>query len=446
MSLKNPLILSCLDIALSATLFKVLGLAMSNIPSATSCKKSFFGLYIHIPFCIQICPYCPFAKYKIGTTLSKKDYIVLLKQEMHSMAQRFRQRPLSSIYFGGGTPSILTSTEILDLIAETEKAGFCHNQLREITVEVDPKTMKDPLNDLYLLKKGGVHRISLGVQTCNDRLLAKIGRTHRATDIHTTITALHHVGLSFSMDLLFGLPHQSQKELKEDIQKFLDYRPSHISTYLLEVSAKNKLSKGRPSEDVQAQMFEDIEDALQKNGFDHYELSNYARHGCQSQHNLLYWNDHPYLGLGLGSHSYLTPDMLPSRWGLRCWNPRSMSKYKDWVEDLDSYKDFDVIKPARDREYLQKHQSLTDFCHTRLRTRRGLDRHALVFKYGEDTGQVVWEHITILRKRGLLDIINNERQVALSKKGQLLSNLVFQELTFINEDCLSKTISQKTKY
>ena len=262
-------------------------------------KKEHFGLYIHIPFCVQICPYCSFAKYKIGTNLPKEQYLALLKQEIHYMAKKFHQKQPTSIYLGGGTPSILTPQEIIDLILELKRAGFCLNQCREITVEVDPKTMQNSIEGFSSLKEGGVDRISLGVQTCNDRLLAQIGRTHRFIDTQAMVNALHQLDINFSMDLLFALPSQTCKDLQTDVQTFLDCQPSHISTYLLEVSARNKLSLDRPTEAVQAQMFEDIEDTLIKNGFSHYEISNYAKPGRESQHNLLYWNDQPYLGLHL---------------------------------------------------------------------------------------------------------------------------------------------------
>lgn len=361
---------------------------------------------------------------------------MLLKKEISYMAKYFNQKKPTSVYFGGGTPSLLKPQEIDDLLSHIHNVGFDLSQVNEITLEADPKTMISPKEEFYLLKKAGVNRISLGVQTCNDKLLALIGREHRSVDIQAMIEALHQQDLNFSMDLLFGLPHQSRYDLQKDLEAFLNYAPSHISTYLLEVSAKNELNAHRPSEQTQAQMLEDIEEQLKTNGFDRYELSNYAKPDFQSQHNLLYWNDHSYLGFGLAAHSYLKPPYLTSKWGVRFWNPRSMPKYKTWVEDLTTHKSFDQIKKNHEREDLLLHQSLTDFCHTQLRKIKGFAQETLVLKYGKDVGCMVWDRLKNLKQKELLEFqgLKEDVQIRLSKQGKLWSNKVFQELTFLPED------------
>lgn len=394
--------------------------------------KEFFGLYIHIPFCIQICPYCPFAKYKIGSTLPQKDYLTLLKKEMHHVAYHLNHKKPTSIYFGGGTPSTLKAKEIIDLILELERAGFDLNYLEEITVEVDPKTMLS--EELSILKTGRVNRVSLGAQTCNNHFLSQIGRIHRSSDIQNIVEALHRYQLSFSMDLLFGLPCQTLKDLENDLQDFLRHSPYHISAYLLEVPAQNKFYSQLPSEEIQAQMLESVEKILTENKFERYELSNYARPGFQSRHNLLYWNDQPYLGLGLGAHSYLKPPDLPSKWASRFWNPRTMSQYKKWVESLKFQTHFYETKQETEKEELQIHQSLTDFCYTQLRKTKGLRYKDLLDKYNAKTGQIVLKKCQLLEKKGLVYFYNARSNFALSQKGRILSNLVFEELTFLKED------------
>ena len=411
--------------------------SLDSTPSLTL-TKDFFGLYIHIPFCIQLCPYCSFAKYKVGTTISKKDYLTLLKKEIHYIAYHFSHKKPTSIYFGGGTPSTLQAEEIVGLILELKKAGFDLNQVKEVTVEVDPKTMDD-IQGLFILKAGGVNRISLGVQSCNDRFLTQIGRIHRSIDIQKTIDALYKHQLSFSMDLLFGLPNQTLKDLEDDIKQFLKYSPCHISAYLLEVPTHNKLSFRQPCEGIQAEMFEFIEEILIINGLKRYEISNYAKAKHESQHNLLYWNDYSYLGLGLGAHSYLKfPDVI-FKWGMRFWNPRTMSRYKTWVEGLNFKTNLYEAKQSKEREELKIHQSLTDFCHTQLRKTKGLSYQSLLDKYNKKVGQVVLKRCRLLEGRGLLSIYTFECDLilVLSKKGRVLSNLVFQELTFLKEECSS---------
>ena len=406
-----------------------------NSSLSLSQRGNRFGLYIHIPFCIQLCSYCSFAKYKIGTTLSKKDYLILLKKEIHYIAYHFNQKKPTSIYFGGGTPSLLKAEEIIDLVLELKRAGFDLSQVKEITVEVDPKTMDD-IQGLSVLKEGRVNRISLGVQSCNDKFLTQIGRIHRSIDIQKTIDALHKYKLSFSMDLLFGLPNQTLDDLEDDLKNFLRHLPNHISAYLLEVPTHNKLYHRQPCEDVQAEMFEFIEEILTKNNFNRYEISNYARAKYESQHNLLYWNDCSYLGLGLGAHSYLKFPDVAFKWGVRFWNPRVMSKYKTWVESLNFKTNFYKTKANTEKEELKIHQSLTDFCYTQLRKTKGLNYQILLDKYNEKIGQIVLKRCKLLEERELLSFNNLQDHLilVLSKKGRVLSNLVFQHLTFLKED------------
>ena len=327
----------------------------------------------------------------------------------------------------------------MGIILELDKAGFDLNQIKEITVEVDPKTMDD-IRDLSILKSGGINRISLGVQSCNDKFLAQIGRIHRSIDIQKTIDALHKHQLPFSMDLLFGLPNQTLDDLKNDLESFLKHSPCHISAYLLEVPAHNKLYLEQPLESVQAEMFEFIEENLVENGFNRYEISNYAKSQYESQHNLLYWNDCSYLGLGLGAHSYLKfPDVI-FEWGMRFWNPRIMSRYKTWVEGLSFKKNLYKAKQDKEKEELKIHQSLTDFCHTQLRKTKGLSYQGLLNKYDKEIGQMILKKCKLLERRGLLFIYNlkNDLILVLSKKGRIFSNLVFQELTFLKEDGLDR--------
>ena len=355
---------------------------------------------------------------------------------MHYVAYHFNHKKPTSIYFGGGTPSILKAEQIIDLILELERAGFDLNHLEEVTVEVDPKTM-DPSEGLPVLKSGRVNRISLGVQTCNDHFLAQIGRIHRASDIQKIVDALHRYQIPFSMDLLFGLPCQTLKDLKNDIQDFLNHSPHHISTYLLEVSARNKLYSRLPSEDTQAQMLESVEDILTENKFERYELSNYAKPQFQSQHNLLYWNDQPYLGLGLGAHSYLKPPDVTSKWATRFWNPRAMAQYKIWIESLKPQTCFYKSKQETEKEDLQVHQSLTDFCYTQLRKTEGLRSKDLLDKYNAKIEEIVLKRCQLLEEKGLAYFYNAGSNFALSQRGRILSNLAFEKLTFLKEDLIS---------
>lgn len=358
-------------------------------------------------------------------------YTQLVLKEIEANAGSFDPQPLTSVYFGGGTPSLLPPNDILNIYKKITTSGSFVSSSTEVTVEINPGTISEASLDEYL--GGGINRFSVGLQTFNDKMLRHLGREHSSLDTKETLKLLSRNSINFSVDILFGLPNQSLVELKEDLLTALSFNPSHVSAYCLTLPKDHFLNAGRASNAEQADMFELISEVTQEHGIFKYEVSNYARPGFESQHNLLYWSDQPYWGVGVSSHSYL-PQLGP--WGTRFWNPRNLNKYSDQVSALSSSPAIlktmlDAI-PSHQKEELKLHESLTDFCHTFLRKLKGLSVGAARDKYGELAHTLLYPRLSRLKEKGLLDCKND--QYKLSPLGQTLTNQVFLELTFLASD------------
>jgi oxygen-independent coproporphyrinogen III oxidase len=386
-----------------------------------------FGVYIHIPYCLQICPYCDFTKYEWNKIMPPERYASLLASEIHRRTEDVPARKLDTVYFGGGTPSLFEPELILSILGELEKAGFSRSDDTELTIEIDPATVDQNRLDAYLTM--GVNRFSVGAQTFNERLLKVAGRKHSAQDTVKLLKLLSQRGVNYSFDLLFALPTQTLEELKLDVVTALSFDPSHLSAYCLTVPENHPMSKGRAPEGEQTDMFETIETTLAKAGINRYEISNFARPGRESKHNMLYWTDQHYWGLGTGAHSYL-PGLGP--WGTRFWNAPSLNLYeKQILQDEKSTAPwrFSQSMPESQIEHLEKHQSLTDFCHTSLRLTKGLDRNALRLKFGEKTLAKVSPVFDSLETMGLIS--RTHAGWTMTSRGRLVANSVFEKLTFL---------------
>ncbi len=379
------------------------------------------GVYIHIPYCLQRCTYCDFATYVHNEILPPEKYIDLVKKEIslkkHIYVKKFSNKNLSTIYFGGGTPSLISAELIISLISELSKHGFTTGPQTEITIEINPATVDPKKLELYLA--AGVNRFSVGAQTFHDRLLKSVNREHNAKQTFDTLELLRKYKLNFSFDLLFALPTQTLDELKSDVDTAVELGSSHISPYCLTVPEGHPLSKNRPVEDDQIEMFNIIHQKLTTKNFVRYEISNYSLPNKKSQHNLLYWKDKPYWGLGLSAHSY----SKNTRWGERFWNASNINIYEQDI--LSAYE-----KPKENQiEILEKHQALTDFCHTSLRVQEGLSLSAVENKFDLKTVSEIQSIANDLMHRKLLVFNNNS--YLLTDLGILISNQIFEKFTFL---------------
>ncbi|MGE0631926.1 MAG: radical SAM family heme chaperone HemW [Pseudobdellovibrionaceae bacterium] len=390
-----------------------------------------FGVYVHIPYCIQRCSYCDFATYEQTKIMPPEKYVDLVIAEIRAKAPSFSSQTLDTVYFGGGTPSLIPAPLILSILDELAKNGFVTGPQTEITLEINPATIDQKKMDLYLSR--GINRFSVGAQSFDDSLLKMVGREHSSQQTLETLQFLKKLNLNYTFDLLFALPKQTLEGLKKDLEITMSFDPSHISAYCLTVPSGHPLTKGRPPEEEQLEMFDLIRDTLLKAGHRRYEISNFAKPGFESRHNLLYWEDQEYWSLGLSAHSYTKSN---SNWGVRYWNAPNIGVYEEQIEKIrgrNLKKAFEGL-PLEQFEVLEQHQALTDFCHTALRIQKGLKIEDVRRRFSRQS-EVVKSRLDSLINEGLLTFKNDA--FSLSEEGLLVSNLVFEKMAFLKEEILS---------
>jgi len=298
------------------------------------------GLYVHIPFCKTKCPYCDF--YSIIDTSVIQRFLSALKKEIGMYKKSFRQ--FDTLYFGGGTPSLIDERALAEIFAYL-RAQFTFSPDTEITIEVNPDDVT--AEKLHNYKKLGINRISIGIQSFDDNELVFLQRRHSAEGSRKAISLIRKAGFrNFGVDLMNGLPGQTEKQWMSALEEALSFKPAHISCYQLTISRNTSFGKmtqkGKfkmPSEEKQRKIFLSTSKYLQKQGFIHYEVSNFARgKKYRSRHNMKYWHHIPYLGLGPSAHSFLDN----RRW----WNVKSVEHYcADIDKDTKPLEGFENLSP-----------------------------------------------------------------------------------------------------
>ena len=277
-------------------------------------KSRVKSLYIHIPFCHDICGYCDFPKIRYFPQLAKQ-YLSSLKKELDSLEIK---EPLETIYIGGGTPTALSDEEFLFLLQMVEPYS---KNIKEYTIEANPESLS--LNKIKMMKEYGVNRVSLGVQSLDDNILKILNRHHTFLDVNNAINNLKKEGIdNISCDLILGLPHSSKEILKHDLEALTKLNITHISCYSLTIHPNTifYLNNYKELEDDQIRdLYDIVKEILEEKGFIQYEVSNFAKENKRSLHNLTYWNDEEYYGVGLGAASYVD--------GKRNKNTLNMNKY-----------------------------------------------------------------------------------------------------------------------
>ena len=391
-------------------------------------------IYVHIPYCERRCSYCDFTMFEKDRVMPSAEYISLLKREISNKQSFFQETQVETIYFGGGTPSAIPSEELIQVIQEI-KACFSVSPTAEITLEVNPGNLTE--ESLHQYQSHGVNRFSLGVQTFEPWFLKKSGRSHGAEDSLRDLTLFQENRLNFSVDLMFGLPHQTPLKLKEDLDKILPFSPPHISLYNLTIPKNHALSENRATEGDQARMFQLIKNILQKKGLKKYELSNFSKKGFHSRHNSAYWSGNSFLGLGVSAHSYLSPlYAFPGfsknqPFGCRFWNSKNLSTYRGQATAPCPQFPTDNL-PSKHTENLKLHEALTDFCHTRLRTTKGVSVRELNRLFPKEIYELILKNLLSLTNTGWLK--KHRSRFSLTEKGEVLSNQVFLHLTFLEKD------------
>jgi putative oxygen-independent coproporphyrinogen III oxidase len=294
-----------------------------------------FSLYIHIPWCQAKCPYCDFNSYA-AAAWPEAEYTRAIVAEMRSRAADapFLGAPLRTIFFGGGTPSLFAPDSIAAII-DAASATFGIEPGAEITLEANPGTVD--YDKLAGMRTAGVNRLSMGAQSFDDDVLKYLGRIHRAGDTRAAARAAHRAGFErMNLDLIFAVPGQTLAGVMRDIGEAAALQPDHISAYNLTFEEGTaffaEMKRGRivPLEgDEQAAMYAAVREEVARRGYPMYEISNYARPGCEARHNLTYWRAQSYLGLGAGAHSFALGS--GAGYGRRWWNERAPARYLEMV-------------------------------------------------------------------------------------------------------------------
>jgi oxygen-independent coproporphyrinogen-3 oxidase len=372
------------------------------------------GIYIHIPFCRSRCSYCDFATGIYEGKLAEY-YVQALVKEILSWQDLDSPAAIDTIYFGGGTPSLLSALQI-EVILAAIHTRFVIEADRdvEVTMEMNPGTVTPALLEEF--HRLGINRASFGAQTFDDRELARLGRSHTAQDTRQTFNYLRDTGFdNVSFDLIAGLPGQSLDTWKRNLDEALALRPEHLSFYLLEVHEGTPLAEHirrglqpQPDDDLAAQMYELMLDRAGSAGYEHYEISNLCLRGFESRHNTKYWTGAPYYGFGCSAHSY---DGSLRRWS----NERDVAQYTDLIQRDAS--------PVVERIELTKHQARAEALFLGLRMMQGVDLKQHTLQFGTDVRDSHEAELARFREAGLIEYDGD--LIKLTRSGTLLSNEVF---------------------
>ncbi|WP_053219115.1 radical SAM family heme chaperone HemW [Virgibacillus senegalensis] len=376
------------------------------------------SVYIHIPFCQQICHYCDFTKFFYNEPLVD-EYLDALEKEMSTYINDPKQ-PMKTIFVGGGTPTALNSSQLEKLLKMIDKyfeVGSCE----EYSFEANPGDLDD--EKIKLLKHYGVRRISMGVQVFDDDMLEFIGRVHRVKDVYQNVNALKKHGFqNISIDLIYSLPNQTLEHFERTLQEALSFQLPHYSAYSLQIEPKTvfyqRYKKGKlhkPPEEAEADMYELLTKQMENHGIKQYEISNFAKPGFESRHNLTYWNNEHYYGMGAGAHGYLP--------GKRTVNLRPLPAYvKQALTDG---------KPVLHTEPIGLKEQLEEEMFLGLRKRQGVSKQIFQEKYGRNIDQLYGDAIKQLKNKGW--ITEKSGFLRLTSEGLLFGNEVFQEFLLSDE-------------
>lgn len=358
--------------------------------------------YLHIPFCRRRCYYCDFPISVVGDRRHGENsgmiqqYVAVLSQEI-SESVSFGQ-PLETIFFGGGTPSLLSVHQLKAILAALDqKFGIVAKA--EISLEIDPATFT--LEQLQGYKTAGVNRFSLGVQAFQDELLKVCGRSHSVADIYDAVRLIEATEITnFSLDLISGLPHQTLEQWQASLKAAIALNPAHLSCYDLIVETGTAFSRyyqagsaPLPADETAAQMYRLAQKILTEVGYDHYEISNYARPGYQCQHNRVYWENRPYYAFGMGAASYLN--------GVRFTRPRTRQDYYRWVEEMAQLTQPEIPNAESPQDRLLETLMLG------LRLAQGLSLSKLREQFGRDTVERIWQCLLPYYRQGWVEVVGS---------------------------------------
>ena len=368
-------------------------------------QKKPTSAYVHIPFCTQICYYCDFSKVFIKNQ-PVDSYLEHLLEEF-----RFYDiQKLRTLYIGGGTPTALSASQLEVLLKGLTK-NLDLSVLEELTIEANPGDLD--ADKIAVLKNSAVNRVSLGVQTFDNKMLKKIGRSHLEKDIYENIDRLKLAGFdNISIDLIYALPGQTMEQVKENVAKAIGLDIPHMSLYSLILENHtvfmNRMRRGKlplPKEEVEAEMFEYIITELEKSGFEHYEISNFSKPGFESRHNLMYWDNAEYYGIGAGASGYVN--------GVRYKNHGPIRHYLKAVEEGNA---------RITEEHLTLQEQMEEEMFLGLRKKSGVSMTRFEEKFATSFDELYGQVVRDLCDQGLLQV--EGKQIRMTKKGLFLGDTV----------------------
>ena len=370
------------------------------------------GIYLHIPFCKQACHYCDF-HFSTNTKL-KSNVIQAIKKEIFLQKGYLESESISSIYLGGGTPSILSASE-LESILHSIREHFDIEEACEITLEGNPDDLN--LAKLKEIKEIGINRLSIGIQSFHDEHLKFMNRSHNAEEAKSVLENARKLGFkNISLDLIYGISSPSHEVWLDDLKQVMKYQPEHLSAYCLTIEEKTVFGKWKKQkklkeveEDFAAEQFNSLLEACQANNYEQYEISNFSKKGFHSRHNSNYWKQVKYLGIGPSAHSYNGTS--------RQFNLSNNSKYIQALEQN---------KIPSELIELDKSEQINEYILTSLRTVWGTDLAYLRQKYEFDLLTAKKHHLELLEKNDFISLTN--KTIKLQKKGKLLADKIASDL------------------
>ena len=368
-------------------------------------QKKPTSAYVHIPFCTQICYYCDFSKVFIKNQ-PVDSYLEHLLKEFQS----YDIQKLRTLYIGGGTPTALSAPQLEVLLNGLTK-NLDLSALEELTIEANPGDLD--ADKIAVLKNSAVNRVSLGVQTFDDKMLKKIGRSHLEKDIYENIDRLKLAGFdNISIDLIYALPGQTMEQVKENVAKAIGLDIPHMSLYSLILENHtvfmNRMRRGKlplPKEELEAEMFEYIITELERAGFEHYEISNFSKPSFESRHNLMYWDNAEYYGIGAGASGYVN--------GVRYKNHGPIRHYLSAVEEGNA---------RITEEHLSQKEQMEEEMFLGLRKKSGVSMSRFEEKFGRSFEGLYGEIVRDLVQQGLMQIEGD--RVRMTKRGLFLGDTV----------------------
>ncbi len=365
------------------------------------------GLYLHIPFCMSKCPYCDFYSLVGCGDDEKNRYLTTLTAMLYKWAETLNM-PADTIYLGGGTPTLLGAKRLEQLITNARTA-FCVPDHAEITLEANPG---DDLHEvLSAFRFVGGNRLSLGVQAVDDEKLQLLGRRHSVQQAEQTARLAHRLGLdNLSFDLMLATSEQTISDVQQAARRFADWGATHISAYLLKIEPNTPYALScppLPDDDQAATLYLEAVQSFAKHGYAQYEISNFAKPGYESRHNLKYWNSDPYIGIGPSAHSFVD--------GRRFFYPRSLSAFYDGQDPLaETTSDIDIPE-----------NSPAEYAMLRLRLTEGLTEHGFFSRFGQPI-PTEWRKRAARIPPHLL--IADEKGMRLTAAGFLVSDVILSRL------------------